>query len=522
MFERRVLGLDVGSYSVKAAELRAGLRGVEFVRFEEERLPLDSDPEPRRDALVGFLSDRKLPVDFVVAALPSDEGTQRHVTFPFDDARRVARAIPYEVEEEIPIPLEDLVLAHECVATGSGETEVLAVLAPREAVRARLETLRSAGAEPRILEAEGAVLANLSTYLRLGAAPRVVIDIGHRKTTLCLLLLGKPVLLRCIPIAGAQLTAAVARDLDLTFEAAGQHKHASGVFQTETHTPLGPSVAGVLDRLAQELDRSLQSIARGSLRRFEPVEVLLIGGSAALPGLATFLSERIGLACDALPVPPGDEGRSLLASVGPDRFANAAALALRAAPTARVTRLDFRREEFRYTPDLSDLRRALRPTAALAALVLALWIASLGARAFDYARQADALRAQLNAIHAQAFPDAPTPADPLEAIETRVQETRELASHLGVTGNGLSPLEVLARVGERIPESEDTGLTELQIERYSVQARGFAPSFEAVDQIRAELTGVEAFENIRLSDVITDPKRGGKTFNLTIRLEEGA
>ena len=58
----------------------------------------------------------------------------------------------------------------------------------------------------------------------------------------------------------------------------------------------------------------------------------------------------------------------------------------------------------------------------------------------------------------------------------------------------------------------------MQIERYAVQARGFAPSFEAVDRIRAELTKAETFESVRLSDVVTDPKRGGKGFSLSIGL----
>jgi type IV pilus assembly protein PilM len=522
MFERTVLGLDVGSYSVKAAQLRAGLRGVEFMRFEEGRLPLDGGREEQSAAVAEFLADRGLPTEFVVAALPSQDGTQRHVSFPFDEARRVARALPFEVEEDLPIPLAEFVVAHERRIAAPGLAEVLAVLAPRAAVAARLEMLRAARAEPRILEAEGAVLANLSGFLRLGEAPRVLVDVGHRKTTLCLLKGGKPTMRRCIPIGGVHLTDALARDLGLGHAEAEARKHESGVFERTTGAAVTPSVSEVLERLARELLRTLQSFEIDPQPPAEPSEVLLVGGSALVPLLPDFLSERLGRSCRLLRVPPGEGGRSLYSSVGPERFAHAAALALRGAPAARITRLDLRKEEFRYTPDLSDLRRGLRPAAALAALAVALWITSLGIRLVDYGRQAHALRSQLIAIHRQAFPDAPAPEDPLADIETRVRETRELASHLGVTGNGLSPLEVLARVGERIPENAETGLIELEIERYSVQARGFAPSFEAVDQIRAELSQTEAFENVRLSDVVTDPKRGGKTFSLSIRLPEGA
>jgi type IV pilus assembly protein PilM len=521
MFDRRILGLDLGSYAVKAAELRAGLRGVEFIRFEEERLPEQVSPEERAEAVAAFLEDRELSVDLVVAALPADQGTQRHIRFPFSDARRVSQALPFEIGEDLPMPLDDLILTHERVVAHADRTDVLALLAPRERVRAWLETLRLAGAEPRILEAEGAVLANLSKYLHLGDATRLIVDIGHRKTTLCLLVDGKPALMRCVPVAGAHFTDALARDLRLSPEAAEVRKHASGLFEPGSTKPVSDSVNRLLERLVREFARTLQSAARDDFQSAAPSEVLLVGGSSVVPGLDTFLGDQIGRPCRLLRVPPGDEGRSLLSSVGPERFAQAAAMALRAASPTRVTRVDFRKGEFRYVPDLSDLRRGLRPTLALAAVLLALWIASLAVRAADYGRQAEALRDQLVAIHETAFPGVPVPPDTLKAIETRVRETRELASHLGVTGIDLSPLEILREVARQIPGTEGTGLNDLQIEQYTVQARGFAPSFEAVDQIRAELSKVEAFDNVRLSDVVTDPKRGGKTFNLTIRLAEG-
>ena len=47
MFSRTVLGLDIGSYSVKAVELRAGLRDLEFLRLEEARFSLEASPEER-------------------------------------------------------------------------------------------------------------------------------------------------------------------------------------------------------------------------------------------------------------------------------------------------------------------------------------------------------------------------------------------------------------------------------------------------------------------------------------------
>jgi type IV pilus assembly protein PilM len=516
MFARSVLGLDIGSYALKAAELRAGLRGVEFTRFEMTRLP--TDPSEREETLRIFIQDRALPLEFVVAALPADRCTQRHLRFPFDDPKKIARALPFEVEEELPVPLTDLVLTHEPGLVRPEQTEVLAILAQKSTVAAQLAELRSAGMEPRILEMEGAVLANLARFLELDDQSRLFLDVGHRKTTLCLLVEGRPALLRSIPVAGRQLTVALAEKLGLGPEAAEQQKHELGVFEADSTTPVCSAVAEQLDRLVREVARTVQSSA---VQRLAPVEIVLVGGSAALPRLDAFFEEKTQLPCRPLRVEPGDGGRSLLTASGPEAFAHAAALALRGALRGRTSQLDFRQGELRYVPDLTQLRRGLRPTVALLLLTIVLWVGQLFVGLQKLEGQANTLRADLSTVYASAFPNEPETNDPLRAIEMRVRETRELANHLGVTGNNLSPLEILREISERIPIELDVGLTELQIERYSVQARGYAPSFEAVDQIRAELSKVEDFENVRLSDVVSDQKRGGKNFSLSIRLEDG-
>jgi type IV pilus assembly protein PilM len=520
MFGWVILGLDVGSYSVKAAELRAGLREVEFARFEEEVFSPNATAEEREFTLRVFLESRGLPVELVIAAIPSHRGTQRHLRFPFTDSRKITQAIPFEIEEAIPIPLDEVIVSHDLVRSRGEESSVLAVLAPRNDIGTHLNDLRAAGVEPRVLEMEGTVLANLAQYVGLTAGNRMILDIGHRKTNACLMVDGAPALVRSIPIAGAHLTEALARDLQIDRDAAEQQKHESGLFEASGTKPIYPSVGTELDRLAREVLRTVQSIISELRPEFAPTGVVLVGGSAAIPGLDAFLTEKVGLSCEVMHIGPIDQSRSKLVAAGPERFAQAAGLALRGAPPTRATRVDFRQGEFKYTPDLSDLRRGLRPTAVLAALLLLLWIGSLVVRVVDTGRRGDALRDQVQVVYQKGFRNTTPTGDPIEAIETRVREIRDLANHLGVTGHSLSPLEILREIGTRMPQQDDVGLTDLQIERYSVQARGYAPSFETVDQIRAKLSQVKMFGDVRLSDVLTDAKSGGKTFRLTIRVQE--
>lgn len=522
MFERTITGLDLGTYSVKAAELKAGLRNVEFLRFEEALLPQDAPPEEIEAAIYSFLRENNISLEFVVAALSSDRVTQRHLRFPFSDARRVRQAVPFEVEGELPIPLETLLLGHEKVLVKPEQTDVLAVMCPRSDVGSYLNELRLSGLEPRILEVDGVVLANLSASIDLSDIPRLILDVGHSKTNLVVLVDGRPVALRSIPIAGRHFTRALSQDLRLDEAEAERVKLERGVFADHRLRPVGPHTEETLGRLVREVARSVQAVVGDALQALAPSEILLVGGSAVLRGLDALLTDRIQLPCRRLEVPAESSEIGALESAGAHRFAQAAALALRGSASRRVTSIDFRQQEFAYQPDLSALKRSLQLTIGLVALALLLWIGSLVADVSAVGSRQRALRDAAAQVYAETFPEAPPAPNSFAAMQSRMRETRELAEHLGVTGTGRSGLDVLQEISVRIPPDLDIALTELNIERRSVQARGYAPDFESVDKIRKVLSGVEWFSDVRLSDVVNEPRRGGKTFSLAIRLQEGA
>jgi general secretion pathway protein L len=430
----------------------------------------------------------------------------------------VAAAIAYEIDEELPVPLTSVVVAHEQVLTRPDQTDVLVALAARADVDQHLASCRRMELEPRIVESEGASLANLTRYLELSDVSRLVLDVGHVKTNLCLLVDGRPIALRRIDVAGKHFTDALAYDLSLSAEAAQEHKHAHGIFERGSTKPASNGVRDLLGHLVREVLRSVQSIVGDPLDPVAPTEIVLVGGSARLPGLARFFEERTGLPTRVLEVTRSGEGAEELAEAGPALFAQAAALALRGASTERVTQTDFRQGELAYAPDLTGLRPQLRLTVGLFALFLALWTASAAARAMFANHRVARMRAEVASIFTQTFPGAEPGPDPIKAFEARAAETRALAAHLGVTGKGLSVLEILRQMSALTPESLDVSIDELSIERQSIVARGHSADFVSADQLKAELSKFDGFQRVLVTDVKTDPRRGGKTFTVSIRL----
>ena len=79
-------------------------------------------------------------------------------------------------------------------------------------------------------------------------------------------------------------------------------------------------------------------------------------------------------------------------------------------------------------------------------------------------------------------------------------------------------LEILRQISTLTPESLDVSFDELSIERQSIVARGHSADFVSADQLKAELSKFDGFQRVLVTDVKTDPRRGGKTFTVSIRL----
>jgi general secretion pathway protein L len=513
---RRILGLDMGSHAVKAVELRQTLRELELV--QARALPVADAPPSLPAEIRDFLSTYDLPSEFVVASVAGDRLSTRRVSFPFKDRRKIRAAVPFEVESQVPFDLADYFVDFEIASETPDRTEVVAALVPRTEVAVQLASLAEAQIAPRIVEAEGLALANLAAFFPLPGT-RVLADVGHRKTTLCLCVDGRAVAARTVPVAGLAITQALAKDLGIDEVAAERRKIDHGV--------LGPGASGVaatavVDRLARELVRTIGSLEALIPGRTEDGaaaidEVTLLGGTAHLHRLDEYLAERTGLPVRRLDVPAGDAGNALLALGDPLVFAPALALALRGSMKAS-TGMNFRQDELAHRVDLLGMARELRTTGIIAAAAAFLALFAVGARTFVAGSRSDAIEKQAYALYAQAFPSAPAPPNVVTAMQQAVAQAQGRADTLGVYRGNLSALDVLNEISARVPPDLEVVFEELAIDGQLVQIKGHTPAFGSVDRLRAELARYEPFSSITVGDITSDARRGGQTFSMRINL----
>jgi len=537
----RSLGVDVGSHAIKVVELRQTLRGIELVRVQAIPVPAPAPPEPEpapgaaeatpaaaepaaaigpapfapevAEALREWAAGESLAGQRVVCAIPGDRVARRRMVLPFRDRRRIAQAVPFEVENETPFDLDDVFVDWELVGGGAAGAEVVATVVPRREVALRLAALREAGLAPRVLEVEGLALANLAEWVELPGT-RLLIDLGHRKTTLCLTVGGAPRYARTLPMGGRHLTEALAADLGVSLDEAERRKQRDGLIGTA-----GPATARALERLARDLVRTLGGLepVLGASADKAIDGIVLLGGGARLQRIDGWLAERTGIPTARLAVAPGSPAGALLAAGDPLRLAPALALALRGTLKAR-TRTNLLQKEFAPRIDLGRFGRQLRGTAFWAGLALLLAIAAGANKIALESRRADRLEAELAQIWQQAAPGRPVPADVSRALVETLRQTQQRAELLGIYGGNLSALDLLGEISKLVPANLAVIFEELSIDGQVVRIRGHTDSFAAVDQLKAALSGFPQFADIRVSEIQADATRGGNNFSVTISL----
>jgi type IV pilus assembly protein PilM len=509
---KNVLGLDLGSHSIKAVELQQTFRSASAAQLRS--LPRVGDEVPLPEMIRRFVQLHELSTAHVISALRADRISSRRLSFPFSDRRRLDQAIAFEVEGDVALDLEQVVVDWAIVSGDKSRADVVASIAPRAEVSELIETLRAAGCEPRTLEAEGFVLANLTAAFDLPGT-RLLADLGHRKTTFCLLVDGKAVAARSVPVAGAALTEALAKDRLLGPADAERVKCEEGVFGIGL-ADAPPHVAAVLDTLAREVVRTLGAF-EPLITGGGPPELTLFGGTAQLDRLDEYLSERTGLVARRLGLPTPDGVEGLAASGSPLLYAPAIALALRGTAQAS-TRMNFRQDEFALRLDLAGQLRDFRPTLWLAAAAALLALISFATGTVLEARRASAVEAQAARLWTEAFPSKPDPANLLAAMRDEVASAGERAEFLGVYAGNLSALDVLTEISKRVPPGLDVVFEELAIDKQMVRMRVQAKSFEASDRLGQELAKFAPFARARIGSIETDSKTGAKRFTVTISL----
>ncbi|MFH1810863.1 MAG: pilus assembly protein PilM [Pseudomonadota bacterium] len=532
---QRVVGLDVGTHSIKVVHLAVSMRTFNVTAYYEEPVQEEetADSEPRAyfdrvgDALRALKTRGALTGDMFITGLPGDVATTRLVRLPFSDTRRIDATLRYEVEAQVPYDLDDMVMTNS-VLSGQVDkkTDVLVGLAKKTDVATFLNTLKSVGVDPRHVELDALALDDLYRHLLAPAdeivAPAVtpggtaiamgpdaytpataIVDIGHRRTAICIMADDQVVTARTLIRGGSDLTRSLAKAFHLPLDQAEQGKLREAYLEVSGEKAPYPeqerisqALKSALQPVVRELRQSFQSVV--ALRRARVRRIYLCGGGARVHNLDRYLAaelnvevKRATMVSEALaPVLPVDqwaEGTDMT------HAAKALAYALSGFAAGKSERLDFRQGEFAYRGDFEFLEgRAPQLVAGL--LVVSLLLGFNGyARYFDITRQESQVVARQQETCKSILGQEVKSAERCLAMMN--EQIRPSGEGAGVPT--ISAIDPYLEVARSTPEGVSVKVDELEIGIDRVRIKGTTDSFESVDKIVTSMQKGHCFHNVQ-------------------------
>lgn len=304
-----IVGLDIGTSAVRGVQVTAGARRpVTLERLGQVTLPAgvvrDGEIlEP--DAVIGALCTLWARYGFsgrkVALGLASPQVIVRELDLPYWGDDRLRAALPFEVQDHLPLPVQQVVLDFQTIERyeiedGRHRSRILLVAVPRPLVDRVVGVVRTARLHAVELDlAAFALLRSLASTRETDADGELLLDIGASVTNVVVHRGGRPRVVRILPMGGSDLTEALASGLGLSEEQAELAK-TSGLLELEggIREHADKLVEEHIDRLVSQL-RAALGACRAAPDSTPVSRIVLSGGTSQLAGLNLRLSESLGM-----------------------------------------------------------------------------------------------------------------------------------------------------------------------------------------------------------------------------------
>src|SRR5260370_39750047 len=117
-FSKQLVGLDIGSNSIKLVQLKAVGKGYQLVNYAIQEVSGEAveelDPELKEtvlsESLKKLFKEKKMSNRNVVTAVSGDAVSVRYGKLPFMTEDELRNVISYESEQHIPLPIDKVVI----------------------------------------------------------------------------------------------------------------------------------------------------------------------------------------------------------------------------------------------------------------------------------------------------------------------------------------------------------------------------------------------------------------------------
>jgi type IV pilus assembly protein PilM len=311
--KKSVVGLDVGSSTVKAVELtqRGRNRGFELTHLGVARVPAEAivqgaflNAAAISEAIREAIENAKIRNKNVAAAVCGHSVIVKKVSLPVMSREELDEQIRWEAEQYIPFDVNEVNLDFQILESGDdqGQMDVLLVAAKKDLIDDYVQVISEAGLTPVAIDVAAFAVENaFEANYQAGKQETVaLVNLGAQVVNISIISGGVPCFTRDITTAGNQYTEEIQKALSISFDEAERIKLGEqGGGQDVVPQEVEQAMQSVTETVIGEISRSLDFFAATSSdTRIE--RVFLSGGAARVAGLKNAFAQRSGLPVEVM------------------------------------------------------------------------------------------------------------------------------------------------------------------------------------------------------------------------------
>jgi type IV pilus assembly protein PilM len=303
---KNLVGVDIGTSSIKVCQVHDGRRGPTLVRFGFAQLPPQAivdgqvmDASAVVETLSRVVRDAKIRAREVAVSVSGQSVIIRKITVPMMTSKELDEQIQWEAEQHIPFDIKDVDVDYQVLRRRpeTSQMDLLLVAAKKDHIADYTQLVRNARLKPVVCDIDAFTVQNLFEFTHGLPEDRTIalINVGATLSSLNIVSGGVSAFTREIATGGNTVTEQIQKQLSIPYEQAEAYK-CGGTSGNPTNFGIVPQhvmpvLEAATDTIAAEIQRSLDFFVATSGEN-EISTIHLTGGSANLPMLIQAIQRR--------------------------------------------------------------------------------------------------------------------------------------------------------------------------------------------------------------------------------------
>jgi len=309
MFFRKqnsILGIDVGTSSIKVVELTKKGQGIELTNYvsyyrmrQRQTFPFQTDSfsffeEDVASKLKESLDAAGISTKNANFALPGFCGFFTIIELPQMEASEIREAVKYQSYKYIPMPLQEIEIDYEVIEgewQNNNLIKVLVVAIPKETIQKYQNVATLAGLNIKMLEIES--FSDVRAILKGQKEPAIIVNIGDRATNIVVVDGGNVVVSDSLDFAGFHITKSLSDALNISFQRADEIRKTRGI-NKEIGGLVSVPIFSVIDKIIFGVQKAISAYLSKN-PRCQIQRIILSGGIANTPGLCDYFTSKTNI-----------------------------------------------------------------------------------------------------------------------------------------------------------------------------------------------------------------------------------